>query len=48
MRGRCPSPLDDLAGELLVVTAEWTVQVGQHEQLQLVPDLPFLGTSSTS
>ena len=32
-----------LGGELLVVTAERAVQVGQHEPLQLVTDLPFPG-----
>jgi hypothetical protein len=31
-----------LAGELLLITAERAVQVGQHEPLQLVPDLAFL------
>ncbi len=31
-----------LTGKFLAVTAGWTVQVGQHEPLQLVPDLSFL------
>jgi len=36
-----------LGGELLVVTAERAVQVGQREPLQLVATLLFPGTSST-
>ncbi len=31
-----------LAGEFLLITAERAVQIGQHEPLQLVPDLAFL------
>ncbi len=32
-----------LTGELLIFATERAMQVGQHEPLQLVPDLPFPG-----